>query len=146
MCFVCHVGYYSQDCLQEALFALSLAMEGWTVWMVDLRRRICNISVCQIDPELLRIAIPRLVLSFFAYCIPTLEESCLWIDSARSIVQIMFQYMARHSPLKIEDLASTISHENQPAPWVEMSDWREESKGYCLVTVLCSFKHREANS
>ena len=40
----------------------------------------------------------------------------------------MFQYMARHSPLKAEDLASVVSQENQQdkLPEVEMSDWREE--------------------
>lgn len=91
------------------------------MWMVDLRRRICNISVCQIEPEPLLIAIPRLVLSFFAYDISTLG-SCT--QQLQSILQIMFQYMARHSPLKVEDLASTISHENQQdkPPEVEMSD------------------------
>ncbi|CAL9226742.1 unnamed protein product [Arabidopsis halleri] len=43
---------------------------------------------------------------------------------ADSYSKIMFQYMARHSPLKVEDLASTISHENQQdkPPEVEMSD------------------------
>ncbi|CAN6914513.1 hypothetical protein HID58_078149 [Brassica napus] len=43
---------------------------------------------------------------------------------ADSYSKIMFQYMARHSPLKVEDLASMISQENQQdkLPEVEMSD------------------------
>ncbi|XP_018482301.2 LOW QUALITY PROTEIN: uncharacterized protein LOC108853383 [Raphanus sativus] len=43
---------------------------------------------------------------------------------ADSYSKIMFQYMARHSPVKIEDLASMISHENQQdkSSEVEMSN------------------------
>lgn len=55
----------------------------------------------------------------------------------------MFQYMARHSPLKVEDLASMISHENQQDKplEVEMSDWRVLF-GHCVVF----FANRETNS
>lgn len=69
--------YYShQGYLQEALFALPLAMEGSALWKVELRRRIYGISVWQIEAGLLLIAIPRLATLFLSLqiALPTLEK------------------------------------------------------------------------
>lgn len=64
------------------------------------------------------------VTTLFLCILHTNFRETMFLKHLLSILQIMFQYMARHSPLKVEDLASMISHENQQDKplEVEMSD------------------------